>query len=460
MADWYVDQTGAGDDTTWSGWATAGVSMELAVEGAGPLDRVFAKTSADATLNPESSGTTTIASPGTKFAPVYVYGCKAGTTNEPPTAADLTVRGDADAPIKSTTANTDLLFTGYACFYGYQLLAARAFGSQISAAVGLVYDRCKIGRSQFEGGSDSNHWLGNNLGTSNTWDVFLRFLDCEINQGVAQGKLMSGNEALLEFFGGEFTGVQPDSFVTTNANRMGGKIHVRGHDMSYLGTAPIVTGTNQVGTILFENCRIPDTVALATQQLDATRAGVIFHNCTDTTGITTSALGLRTQRMMGAIELETTAVRTGGSSDPAGTAFSYAMTPAADDADYRFRWLESPVLSIYVRDPGSVSEVSVYIANSSGAPFQNDEVWIETYSSNAAIGTAQYLLASNRCVPLDTPTTHPLDGSTWGPGAVNPQKLTLPIDPGYQGTVYAYLMCAEKSATPRTAYLDAELEAA
>jgi hypothetical protein len=172
----------------------------------------------------------------------------------------------------------------------------------------------------------------------------------------------------------------------------------------------------------FLNCQLHASSALVTGTAGSLHR-VEFYGTVNVTGKssgTIQAFDIATSE--GNITEETTAVRTGGADDGNG-GWSMAFTPLANATRDQYRGLIGPWMAFKITGDGTAQTVSVSIANSGAADYNDDDVWLEVmYPSEG--GTAQYDNQTTQMDLLGTPTAITDDtGSAWGGGVGNHQTL-------------------------------------
>jgi hypothetical protein len=131
------------------------------------------------------------------------------------------------------------------------------------------------------------------------------------------------------------------------------------------------------------------------------------------------------------------------------------MTPLAGDTQDQYYGLKGPWMAFKITGDGTAQTVSVPIANSGAADYNDDDVWLEVmYPSEG--GTAQYANQTSQMDLLGTPAAVTDDvTSTWGTGGNNPQTLSVSISPDYVGRAYCRVVFAKNfSSSPETLYVD------
>lgn len=452
MADIYVDLTGSGSDTSpYDTWAKAATSLVTAITThASAGDNIYCKTSATATDNKDTAAATrTITASSTLDSWILVWGCKNGTTNEPPVTADLVAKGDADVPIiEATGTNSEIIVNGVIQIYGIEFLCAETFRCSLSGAqCDIRLEQCHIEISITDA-IGAAFVMGTS--TTNSYRIYLK--NCDITFNNAANMFIPGASSRFLWEGGSLLGTSPtyifDDHIQCQARFIG--VDLGGAAGTVADTINLHAGTD----ISFENCEINSGLSLASTRVRS-QGRIRLFNCSSATAISTSVIAYEEWNHYGTISAETTRVRTGGADDGAAGDFSLAMLPHANTPQFPTGTLHTSLPTAIWLD-GTETTVTVYIANDSASTdMQDDEVWLEVWASDSTLDTAQYVLDSDRMALLGTPANQTDDtGSTWGSGANNHQKLEVTIAPGYEGWALCYVHCAERAASPKTVYVD------
>ncbi len=147
--------------------------------------------------------------------------------------------------------------------------------------------------------------------------------------------------------------------------------------------------------------------------------------------------------LAGTVDIETTAVRTGGASDGATGGFSYALT--AIRVSDNVVGVISPWMRVWVEGDGAAKTLTVFIANddteSAGNLLQDDEVFLEVGFPSEA-GISQYDYRPNESAPLsgtldyDAQSANFTVGATLTGGTSGAHGIiTADVDAGSTGTL-------------------------
>ncbi len=454
MAEIFVDMdlaTGNDDGTTWE---HAYQSLLSALDGSAVSgDNVWAKgTETDASAARILVGGTTIGHP------IRVFGVKAATTNEPPVQSDLIPgwrtgesRTEAnlaynDGALPSyalTSVSNDLDITGQFYFYAIQI----ASGDNLEAGGGdqshLVFEECRLTADQYRPAASANN---------QTWILVNSHLDHFLNQVMFLG----ADNSYFAMRGGKYTQAANGGVLSLGliANELQ-TIKFIGVDFSGGAHTFFITAAGEGNPQLsFQNCQLHASTVLFSGVRSLSNYEMWLYQCTNVTGKSSGTIqNYDYGSDAGDITQETTAVRTNGANDGGGL-WSFAFTPQVDGTRDQYYGLVGPEMYFEVT-AGTSKTITVYIANSGAADYNNDDVWLEViYPSE--IGTAQY---SNETVQMDllgTPAAVTDDtDSTWGTGGNNPQKLVATVNPDYAGLAYCRVVFAKNfGSSPETLYVD------
>ena len=138
---------------------------------------------------------------------------------------------------------------------------------------------------------------------------------------------------------------------------------------------------------------------------------------------------------------ETTIVRTGGATDPAGQTQSRKIVTTAN-----VQWLrpfKAEPYAVWNATSGTVT-ATIY-GNAATLPL-NDEVWAEFEFLGSGSTTLGSVVTTTKANILATGASVASDASTWG-GGTTPFKLTATLTPGQAGYIHARVRVAKASAT-------------
>lgn len=197
------------------------------------------------------------------------------------------------------------------------------------------------------------------------------------------------------------------------------------------------------GRLLIRNSRV------STQTITGTHAGVgasvvQLHNCASGD----VHVNLSRQEALGATDVETTLVRSGGG------ATSYRMTASTSTA-YPHLILWSPEASIYNSTTGSAQTLTVEILRDSATNLQDDEVFLEVQYQGTSGYPQAIELTDAISDPLGTPADQTSSSETWTTtGMSNPNKQKLAVTFTAQETGYIHYRVGNSSGSATPIYVD------
>ncbi len=458
MADTYVDlalSTGANDGTSWANAYHTTTPIQNGLTGAGAGGRCFVKTDSAGTNIDTAAASRTLTSPGTSANPTFIYGCKNGTTNEPPVDSDLTTRGDTDIPqYQATGAGSDIEFRAYCNVEGMKIEAVDRWN--FLADESWQYSRCEVG------------WGGSFVLNSGSTNV--TFNDPELIPSATGAAFFLAGGAAIFINGGILNvGTMPTNFIASGRT---GSLTAVGFDMSGFTGNVVNFGSANNLAARFINCDLSGSATKVTgtpTYNTGTFAEFVQTNAETGLGSGASIRDYTKETLAGTVEHEFTAVRTSGADDGADGAYSLALTPNVDSTlESSNAAVVSPWIGGIIAGDGTTSKTfTIFIANSlaESSPTNDlhaDDVWMELFSPSATgIARHDYSLSSQFEKIGGGTTDITSDGSTWGSGAANAQKLIVTLTPDFTGPVYARVHFAKRyAASPVTLYVDPKLDIA
>lgn len=456
--------SGGNDGTTWADAYQGIVGLVSAVTNSNAGDTIYVKNNltsigADRTLAfPEAPGN-----------PVKIYAVKAATSNETPVQSDLIpglrtgdstrahdqTSGNAPVSISDTNAGRDFNIDGHCHWYGFDIQLDGFMRHRCAFVSGMVYEECRLGSGS---GGDANKYIG--IGNDGGESIDVCMINCDILLGSAATNAIQLRAAgRLRMFGCTTSGTAATPvFQASSASEGSVQLHVEGCDFSNQTSAIFnITHFTSI-TSLIKDTSIGSGASMitgtanGTYRIEAWNVGVNPGTPLGT-GDSSREFGLYTER--GEAVSETTAYRTGGSSDGESGNYSIAMTPIVNYTREGIWPMESQVLVGYVEGDGTSKTATIYIANSGAGDYDDDEVAVRFFGPSEA-GELQHTSYSTVAGLLATPAVIADDAvSSWGSGAANGQKIEQSISPDYSGAIYAVVEFYKSfSSSPETLYVD------
>lgn len=436
MADHYVDFSGGSDASDGSSWANAWATMTKALitETPGDGDNYYVKTDSSGTNTDVTSGSKAYKG-GTASNPIAIFGCKNGTTAEPPTDSDLiTTISDTDIPVFGTSDNS----------------------ISLTSDDGFLFHRVRVEcpSGNFSGGAEwvklKECYLFCNILRVDGFYV-LEGTNLELTTSSGYIQINSGE---LHWYNGDL--VQATGRTNGLFRLANGIAELWGVDISQYGSGKNILDSWFRGTIIqIHNCQHDPASSLTNETKDE-KFTLKIHASNNDTGKSSgsSVLEFREAYPEGQIEIETTAVRTGGANDGASGAFSLAATTNANLTSENRRGLLVRLFPIWVEGDGTSKTLTVFFAKSASVDWDDDEIGLKVLSMDDG-GTSQFDLTEDVAAQLATPASHTDDmASSWGTGANNPQSMSVSIAPDYEGYVQPIVEIFKREASPTTVYLD------
>lgn len=445
MATLYVDTDGSGASTPFNSWATAAQDLETALEDAACVagSTIYMQGAAA-----DSKAAYTLTSAGTSVAPVLIVGCINDTNNAGANivTADLADRITDNMP-QVATSSGNLTFAGVLSFSGIDLQPAGTFAWNSDAVT--IFTNCKV-----QAGSGALIVGGNPAGMIG--------IDSEV---IAAAISASGNASFLYLYGGIATTTQSFSF-----NSGAGHLEVIGVDCSASSSTAVFSRYGSRSRVVARNCKLWTGAVLMASSWNASpntgyNAYALMIGCSDATtkANAESYQDYNFENRAGTCVNEGTILRTGGATDGALGAFSYALEnnasyaiPAGiDDGTY------TPWLSVWVAG-GASKTFTIYTTHDNAGTINRDlyenELWAEFYTPDASdsAGYDQTMVPNlGRYVPGSTVASGTDDtGSTWVTHNTYKRTFAVTVTPGYTGFAYARVKLRYNSATPVTVYVD------
>lgn len=425
-----VDGNNADDGSTWA-LAKATLAAALTAAGAGGtvyMDNAHAETQAS---------TITLSSPGTAASPTRVL-CVSRASGEPPTT--LATTGTVSA-----TGASNILYGGYAYFYGFKLRSGSGASTgsvtfTANADTDITLEDCGIVLNNTS--SSSRVIFGYNLAGQN---FRFRLINTPITFG-AVGQAIRQDQGYWEWLNTPSAIVGSVPTVLFSFASFGGAAKFIGVDLSAAGAGKSILSSTADGMTRMDiiDCKLGTSVSILSGAFSVDpNDGVTVINCDSAD---TNYRYYKSQ-WPGDITHETTIVRTGGATDGT-TAISRKMVTTANsnwhrplESDWMYFWNETTGSSVTVSVPVITDNVTLTDA----------EAWIEV----EYLGTSGFPLgsfANDRATDiLATPANQTTDGSsTWTTtGLTTPVKQTLSkaVTPQEKGVLRARVVLAKASTT-------------
>jgi len=459
MAVIYVDfDTANGNDSDdGSTWALAKLTLQAGITAAGESGIVYVRRTNAGTPGSDTAAAARTLTGAAIATPVRILGCKDGTTAEPPTSADVAVRGTDTQPLFTLSgAGNDITFAGNANVTGMHFIGIDRIRTNTTGII-WTFVGCHIAYASL---------LYTTFGR-------MEFIDCNMETtGTGAVPLINGEGAL--WLGGVTTFTTPPttSFMYQYWTGAGDLI---GHDISGLGNKTIhnLDSSSQGSHDKYINCAIPATVTLVNSATPVNRAvAVSFINCANASSVaaTDTVRDYYYKDYYGIIEMEETVVRTGGADDQTDSGlFSYIMTPDVNHTlEGTSNVLKSPWLRVWV--VGGANTLKVYTVHDNDVEgagaidrdLYEDELWCEFYTPDAG-DTAQpdqtFDPSAPRLFESTTATGTDDTTSTWATYNTYKRYFTVALTQGYSGWAYARIHYAKAfSANQIAVYVDPKIE--
>jgi len=439
MTDYYIDRdTGTDGGSDGLSWANADATLEYSLDnrGTGGGHRHFFQAgTTDDTTTAQRDPTCK----GTYGNPTLIYGVKDGTSAVPPVVGDFAVRGTDTLPVFGciTTAGVDIQMNGYYIAHGINFTAVDTVFASVSVDANTRFVGCEINATYFP---------------MNKVNVYCEAEDCEINLSFMKS---DGNNSFATF--------TKCTITTTHASL----VIQPSYDMEFYGcdfsgcTATVLMQAGSLsGRIKMFACKLKASWSNGARN---TRYGshsmVACSSATAAKAVGTSYQDFLSGTIYGEVEDAPADYRTGGADDGGTGVYALAMTPFVDVTQESGAALVSPPLNVWVA--GGSQTLTIYIANDSGADFNEDDVsvrWLtpdpgdhanhDYITSDNTAGSLAHLFPSTTALTDDAV-------STWNGSAANGQKLAITVTPGFTGWVQAIVEYRKRyAASPKILYVD------
>jgi hypothetical protein len=429
MAVYYV-YSGAAGSNNGSNWANAFTTLTTA----------FATEVAGDTLyvahdhSESTAGALTLTSSGTPASPTKVI-CVNRAGSVPPVSADRRTTAQI-----ATTVNNFINFAGFTHYDGIIFVAGNSTGSpQINipnaAATSLRFDNCSLrigstGPGQIAIGAVTAVNSG-----------YVEWRNTTVSFAGTGAVILVGGRLVWRDTPSALLGTIPTSLFTFGAGR-GGQIDCIGVDFSAAGSGKtLVNGSTGPTAILarFVDCKLGASVTKV--------SGLAVHGSLDVDFIRCSPSGINytvnSSRYIGALDEETTIVRTGGASD--GTTPIAWKIVTTSNSTYSLPF-ECPPIAIWNDVVGSAVTATVEGIWGGGAVPNDDDIWLEVEYLGDASSPQGSFVNDGKADLLATAAGQTSSSETWG-GSTTKFKLAVTFTPQQKGWIYARVKCAKASST-------------
>lgn len=447
MAIIYCDYAAGLDANNGSTWALAKLTLQAAVTAAGAGGTVYVRTDATPTKD-TAAANRTLVSPGTILNPVSIIGVKTATTAEPPTNADIAIRGTDNLPMfEATGSGNDV-----------------SIGTGFTVGVGIAFKAA----DRFILASSPNHVLLRGSEITFPGRFFLAsggqtFLGIDNDYKVSAGsRFLSDDGAKIILEGGLLSGTAPD-FLFDEAPS--GDMKWTGGDLTLLsGQVGMDLSGAKTSKFILRNCSLPASFTLAGGSANDHFSYAELISSSDDSGLgsTDSVRAYERHDIHGTCVLELTAIRTGGANDGASGGFSYALTPNVNAPTPPYFGVQSPMRKIWESGDGAERIIEIFFTHSTGGADSVEGEVVAKFFTPSSSGSAQHDRNDDddfvEIIPAIPAALTDDTGSSWGAGTENDQKLTLTLSASdvsdFQGPLFYQLQFNQRSGTPDTLYHD------
>jgi hypothetical protein len=428
MATYFV-RSGAGGANDGSSWANAFTSLVTAV--AAP--RTAGDTFYVADDHLEQTASLTLAPAGTYTSPQIILCVTNGST---PTAADIVdaYGGLTTCAILQSTTTTNLTINGVAHWQGIKFIggASGASGGQISFG--------GSGKSTFENCSFQIVPTGTTsirpAASTVTRTVWKR---CSVKLAANTQSIGSGG-GQFDWFGGK---LETGSLTNSNGLFTTSALRVEGVDFTEITLANYELGTGYQLAFdqILRGCALSSNTASV-----KVYEGAPNGDCSEITLAHTHNSGNYNHEKwmyVGKQQIETTIIRTGGSSD--GTqGVAWKITTTANCKFHRpFKSL--PIVGFHDAEDSAIT-VTVEGVWTGGVLPKNDEIWMEVQYFGDGTTPLFSTASDGKATVLTTSADQTTSSETWG-GGTTKFKLECTFTPAQKGEFAAHIYVGAASAT-------------
>lgn len=426
MATIYLSSVDGNDADDGSTWALAKATMAAALTAAGAGGTVYV----DSAHAESSTGTKTLASPGTDASPTRVLSADR-TSGAPPTTL---LAGGA---VSVTTSSPIITITGGVYFYGITFNCGNAgtspqFNILNSSSGFAVFDTCTMSSNA----TASPKWtVGVSSGSTRSR---IAFRNCTIS-GPLSASLGGG---VTVFENCTWSGTIATTCFVWDTSRYA-YCFVRASDLSAFGSGKnLVDAAGFSGQIVLQNCKLGASVTVGTGSVAGFGAVEILLIDCDSAD---TNYRYHKQDYRGTITQETTIVRSGGATDGT-TAISRKLVSTANPQFYVPLHFD---IIAWNETTGSSLTATVEVVTD-GVTLTDAEAWVEVeYLGNGSfpISTLTHDRATNI---LSTPANQTSSSVTWtttGLSSPTKQKLEVTFTPQEKGPIAIRVHLAKASTT-------------
>jgi hypothetical protein len=443
VADFYCDFVDGADVNSGATWALAKLSLSAAMDAmTADGDRVFVRRG-DGVSTPADD--TTSAALDATSTDCYIYGCKEGTTAEPPTASDLLVRTDTEQlPMVNRTGTITL--KGRAMAHGIKLKASGAVDSQNNWPVDWIFRSSELEPTTYMRVRSPQQGMV--------------LYDSEIIFATSTTYILIDGGATFNMFGGlvSAVGTFPSFMLDGNIT---GRILFMGVDLTAASGKTLADMGGFKASVLFSYCKMPATWTLAdTANPNSLHGFIRAVACTNDTGLgsTASIETFEDYNTYGFLDHEQTIVYTGGADTGAtGGAFSLAIQVEENSTLEGLLYKTHDWVEAWFEGDGTNKTVTIHINSDAAVDLVFGDAWLEVFTVSPT-GDAQMELTTyghDALIP-PTPTTI-VDGvnGDWAGSLTKAQELAVTVAPDYQGPILWRVCVAHRYASaPKTVYID------
>ena len=423
MADEYVDIEDGNDANTGADWANAELLLQTGLTDSGAGGRVFVRTDSGATGEDTAAAARTLTGSSDYGNPNLVVGCKSSVTADPPAEADIAVRGTDNLPIWRNTGTGTINMAGNLRTQAMRIVADQRLAvAGGSLSIWEAFD-CEILWDEFVLIAGAKKW----------W----RWTKCDIGPQSTTQSFIHRDGAIIEIYGSTFAAAAANAKLI-DGSTMSGILDISSSDLSDLhATLNDAAHVIENARIKIKNCQVPSSW---TTNAPLNSAEIEIIGSSDggaaTLGSSASAQSYHKKTAHGSVDEETTVIRTtGGASDGASGAFSYALTPASGDTlETSHNELTSPWIRGWVDGDGTSQTITVHGAGV--ASLLDDDAYLEVHAPSED-GSYKYTMYESTRSYISDNASALTAGDSWSGSPAATYKFEITIAPDYDGPVYA-----------------------